>query len=484
MAGRGNHYFAVYCTSNHRFAIRREGLEYVEAKDLLPDDTVLLHRTDMGLTPVQEQILLGKLLGDGYLHEADSGIAAAVVFGHKKEHRSYLDWCCYGLGDLMTGTVGSCVSGYGTDMVRVRTRFCPYIKEKFSSFYSAVEPKKVPTWVAEELGPIALAFWYMDDGSLAQHNDQEDRANFAVCSFTEKDCAVLIEGLKKFGIDAVYYKANGYSRLRLNADDAEKLFILIAPYIPPPMQYKLPERYRGHNGWIPKLETQYKTIVVNQKVLNVEPLDKSKVRYDIETETHNFFANGVLVHNSNARSCFREDKDDKEQMFVGSHRNWKKEDASSVWWRALKGHPEIKEFCKNNPDIVVFGEVYGQVQKGFEYDQKPGGIGIRVFDLYQNGKWINVDEARTIGADLPWVPLIAHNVPFDMKEVLELAEGTSTIEGAREDHIREGVVIKPMIERTDPKIGRVQLKVLGFGYLENKSSKKRKKHQKNEKKDV
>jgi hypothetical protein len=37
-------------------------------------------------------------------------------------------------------------------------------------------------------------------------------------------------------------------------------------------------------------------------------------------------------------------------------------------------------------------------------------------------------------------------------------------------HIREGVVVKPTIERTDPKIGRVVLKYLNDDYLLQKES--------------
>ena len=44
-----------------------------------------------------------------------------------------------------------------------------------------------------------------------------------------------------------------------------------------------------------------------------------------------------------------------------------------------------------------------------------------------------------------------------------MAEENSSYPGA--NHHREGLVIKPIHERTDRKIGRVQLKIVGNRYL-------------------
>ena len=54
--------------------------------------------------------------------------------------------------------------------------------------------------------------------------------------------------------------------------------------------------------------------------------------------------------------------------------------------------------------------------------------------------------------------------PYDESKVPLLAEGPSTVTGAK--HVREGCVIRPVNERTDPEIGRVQLKIVSNGYLE------------------
>ena len=59
------------------------------------------------------------------------------------------------------------------------------------------------------------------------------------------------------------------------------------------------------------------------------------------------------------------------------------------------------------------------------------------------------------------VPVL-YRGPYDLGTIKVLSEGPTTL-GA--DHIREGVVVKPAAERTDPKVGRVCLKYIGDPYL-------------------
>jgi hypothetical protein len=49
---------------------------------------------------------------------------------------------------------------------------------------------------------------------------------------------------------------------------------------------------------------------------------------------------------------------------------------------------------------------------------------------------------------------------------VELAEGVSTIA----PHVREGFVVKPFFEASDPSIGRIALKCVGNGYHERGGS--------------
>ena len=96
------------------------------------------------------------------------------------------------------------------------------------------------------------------------------------------------------------------------------------------------------------------------------------------------------------------------------------------------------------------------------YGAKPGEVRIAVFDLLIGNIWAEARWSRDAAPRLPWVPKIGE-IAFDADALFKLADGPSLVLGA--DHIREGIVIKPTSERTDPEIGRVQLKVVSSEYL-------------------
>lgn len=112
--------------------------------------------------------------------------------------------------------------------------------------------------------------------------------------------------------------------------------------------------------------------------------------------------------------------------------------------------------------VLLYGEVYGGAIN-FDYGIPNGkGLGFKAFDISIDGKYMDFEtfEALCDKFSVPRVPVL-YKGPFrDFKP--EIADGASTIEGAR--NIREGVVIKPLIERIDPKVGRACCKIIGTQY--------------------
>lgn len=291
--------FSIMCTPNHLIWCKSKN-SYVEAKDLKSNDVVCMFRNfEVSLTFVQEQILLGKLLGDATLNS--TSCSSHVEWGHVEYDLEYLKWTMKGLGSLANKKISTYISGYGSVMKRARTFNSAHIKHKFISFYEK-EKKSVPEWVADELTPLSLAFWYMDDGSLSHNDIQKDRAIFHTCDFTEEDCIILVKGLNRFGINAAIRngKKDKYPTIYLDTEGSEKLFLLIAPYITPCMKRKLPEHYQNCVSWLPKTDNRHEPSIVERKIIKVEKLKPvSGVKYDIQTNTSNYFVNGILVHNSN-----------------------------------------------------------------------------------------------------------------------------------------------------------------------------------------
>lgn len=167
------------------------------------------------------------------------------------------------------------------------------------------------------------------------------------------------------------------------------------------------------------------------------------------------------VHGANGRFTYLEDGG----FFCGSRTEWKQESDDNLWWRALRETQGLRDFLTAHPGVTVYGEVYGQVQD-LRYGTTKGQVRFAAFDVLVGSEWKAPVEARALSTPfgLPWVPTIAEAVPFELERILELAEGPSLVPGA--DHVREGCVVKPVVERTDPTVGRVCLKVVGNGYLE------------------
>lgn len=464
--GHGNSFGSITCTPNHQFLI---GGAYIPASNLKVGDELLVLRGDWQLGYTQEQILLGKMLGDGSLAKIMS--SAHIAWGHV--NRALTDWTAKGLGDLTTNARDIQRSGYGSLIYRARTHNSLFILNKFGSFIREGR-KVVPEWVSDELSPISLAFWYMDDGSLGHHVSQEDRAHFAVCGFTEQDCQVLIRGLRRFNIIARYYSSGGYSRLRLNANDAEKLFALIVPYIPSELQYKLPERYRGCHAWLPQSLGSYTTNLIPQKVTSIESISKIQQRWDLETETHNYLPSNIVTHNSNSRVGLI-----GGEFMCGSHKlnmkEFDKNDKPSTYWQPLTTNLKDMLYClaEGGKNVIAFGEIFGSKVQCMDYGIIGRG-GYRLFDISVNGEYLPWEEVEYYATRfcVPTVPLL-YTGPFTDELVNQFVDGPTTVavEVKSKFKGREGIVITPLVESFSPELGgRMILKAISVDYLQNRKT--------------
>lgn len=139
-----------------------------------------------------------------------------------------------------------------------------------------------------------------------------------------------------------------------------------------------------------------------------------------------------------------------------------------LFWSPLT-NPGVERILRQSSDngakvVILFGEVYGQGVQSLHYGV--GGKkekGFRAFDLYVDGKYLGYDEFKRICDEnnVESAPVI-YRGPFDLTKMNEVSNGKSTLPGA--DNIREGVVTRPVVERRDPKLGRVVLKFIGTDY--------------------
>ena len=162
------------------------------------------------------------------------------------------------------------------------------------------------------------------------------------------------------------------------------------------------------------------------------------------------------IHGANARYLWHDNR-----MWCGSKSEWKKQADENLWWRALQQNLWIETYCRAHPGSVLYGEVFGNVQS-LKYGSKSGQYQVRIFDILQDGHWLDTTALFAI-KEIQTAPLLGV-YPFNLKVLQEMAEGDSLVEGAK--HIREGIVVRPKTERITPEIGRLQLKLISNAYLE------------------
>lgn len=203
------------------------------------------------------------------------------------------------------------------------------------------------------------------------------------------------------------------------------------------------------------------------------PSDVYAPKFDVESMQRYYatvFAPGEIViatekiHGANARFTYAPDKEGQMKQFCGSRTNWMGEDDKNIWWMAFHQNPDIGRWCQDHPGLLIYGEVYGQVQS-LKYGAGKNDIFFAPFAILDKNKWLDYDECQKLieGYNLTWAPFIWRG-PFDLKTVLDLAEGPSMVPNA--NHLREGVVVVPEHERDHPEIGRVMLKAVSNEYLE------------------
>ena len=134
----------------------------------------------------------------------------------------------------------------------------------------------------------------------------------------------------------------------------------------------------------------------------------------------------------------------------------------------LKRRELLEEIHQEHPSFYLLGEIYGRGVQDLQYDLKERNF--RVFDVYLGepgaGRFLDYDEmVEFLGEKFERVPL-AYRGPYEESRTQEATTGQSIIA----NHIREGIVVKPVHERDDIKLGRVILKSKSEKYLLRKGN--------------
>jgi hypothetical protein len=185
------------------------------------------------LTQPERSMIIGCLLGDGYLRIVPGRRNALLEINHSVKAKEYVDYKYDVLKRICVSPPKERSSGSnGRRAYRFYTKQHQELTELYKLFYKNGR-KTIPQDL--ELDPVSLAVWYMDDGSRSRASD----IYLNTQQFSLADQRRLLAKLRKLGIKARLNKDKKYYRIRLLKESIPVFMKFIQPHIVPSMLYKL-----------------------------------------------------------------------------------------------------------------------------------------------------------------------------------------------------------------------------------------------------
>ncbi len=280
--GSGRHAFA--CTPNH-LLLSEYG--YRPAEELKVGDQ-LMTMVQYYLSPTHEQIVIGSLLGDGSFRKI-SDFNTSLRIGHGAKQDAYCLWK-QSLFDGLIGSQGTnSRGGHSFDSI-------PMYELTALAEHNYDQNGKHPSQeLIDRLTPLAVAIWYMDDGTF--DSERQNRCSICCPAFPLEKQQAIVRWFHQQGISATL---DARGRINFGVNETPELHAMIAPFVHPSMEYKLLPEYRGM--FVPiELAPQRSLKAVPLPILDihVKPETRGMNRFDLEVEdNHSYVVDGVVVHNS------------------------------------------------------------------------------------------------------------------------------------------------------------------------------------------
>lgn len=284
-ANEGNGHHAFACTPNH-LLLSEQG--WRRAGELRVGDRLMTAVTYY-LSSEHLEVVRGSFLGDGSFRRV-SDYNTQLRIGHGKDQQDYVLWKQSLFGGLVAYRGRNSRGGLSFDTIPMY-ELTSFMERNYSPYGKDPSPELI-----EALTPLALAIWYLDDGTLDISNGHS-RCSISCGDIPEQKRHLLARKLAEWGIEA---KVSHLQRLEFNVEATERFHALIAPYVHPSMAYKLLPQFRACYRPI-ALQPQIRRQAVPMRILELsaKPHTRGMHRFDIEVEgNHAYVVDGVIVHNS------------------------------------------------------------------------------------------------------------------------------------------------------------------------------------------
>jgi len=184
------------------------------------------------LSQFQKSVIIGTILGDGYLRIIKGRRNAFLEINHSYKAKHYVDWKYKVLKNITKGKPKARKCNGTRIAYRFYTVQMQELTDMYKKFYENGK-KIIP--LSLKLNPIILAIWYMDDGSKCRNSD----VYLNTQQFNIEHQLKLIDLLAEAGLNARLNKDKSYYRIRFLKSSLPKLKRLISKHIIPTMKYKI-----------------------------------------------------------------------------------------------------------------------------------------------------------------------------------------------------------------------------------------------------
>lgn len=194
-------------------------------------------------------MIIGSLLGITHLEKRKNGVGTRIIFEQSNKNVEYLMWfhsyfSIRGYCNSKKPKLHKIIRKKGEVFFHYRINTYTFssfnwIHEMFYKFNELENKliKIIPYEIEKYLSPLALAIWFMDDGSKLRKG-----AKISTNCFTYKELQFLCEIIfKKYNILVTLHsggKNKGYT-LDINSKSMPLFSKLVKPYILPSLYYKL-----------------------------------------------------------------------------------------------------------------------------------------------------------------------------------------------------------------------------------------------------